>query len=141
MSTYEPAHNVAVHGHAYAVKATGQDTRPFTAVRPDPEPCRCDEHKYGQRPGAGAVLYSGPDAVMLLIHGAIRDGRYEDIGADFDRVQHGIHAEFDASERRFARTLAPAWQAFLRHDAVRKQRGAEAAPVVQAQPQMQWAVA
>jgi hypothetical protein len=134
MSTYEPAHVEAVHGHAYAVRVPGQHTQPMPAVTPhgrpsvsrpaDDEACRCPEHKYGRRPGTDAVLYSGPDAVMLLTHAAIRDGRYEDIGADFDEVQHSIHASFDASERRFARALAPVWRAVQRHDEATKQAAA-----------------
>jgi hypothetical protein len=117
---YLPVHDAAVHGPAYAVKEPGRDTQPIAAVRPagtrpaSDEPCRCPEHKYGHRPGTDAVLYSGPDAVMLLTHAAIRDGRYEDIGADFDAVQHRAHARFDASERRTARTLAPAIRAWQR---------------------------
>ena len=77
MSAYEPVHDPAVHGHAYAVRVPGQDTQPFTAVRPadlppcrcaecqagrnPAAPCRCDQHKYGQtcRSAApSAVLYS-----------------------------------------------------------------------------------
>jgi hypothetical protein len=120
-ASYEPAHDPAVHGPAYAVKESGHDTQPFTAVRPfltaghPPNPgCRCDEHKYGQRPGTDAVLYTGPDAVMLLIHGAIRDGRYEDVHAYADEAQHAIAARFDAVERRYQRTLAPAIRAWQR---------------------------
>ena len=78
------------------------------------QPCRCDQHKYGHRPGNDAVLYSGPDAVLLMINAAIRDGRYEDIHADFDAVQHSVHADFDASARRFARALQPAVRAWHR---------------------------
>ncbi len=33
-ATYEPAHDEAVHGHAYAVKQEGQNTGPFAAVHP-----------------------------------------------------------------------------------------------------------
>jgi hypothetical protein len=119
---YLPVHDPAVHGPAYAVKRPGTSTQPFPAVRPYvPQPCRCDQHKYGHRPGADAVLYSGADAVMLLTHAAIRDGRYEDVGAYADQVQHSIHASFDASERRFARALAPAWRAWQRADMARKE--------------------
>jgi hypothetical protein len=85
-----------------------------TQLPAPPRPCRCDEHKYGHRPGNDAVLYAGPDAVLLMINSAIRDGRYEDIPADFDRVQHGVHARFDAAERQFARALQPAVRAWHR---------------------------
>ena len=33
-ATYEPAHNEAVHGHAYAAKRPGEDTHPFASARP-----------------------------------------------------------------------------------------------------------
>lgn len=93
---------------------------------PHPEPCRCDQHKYGQRPGTDAVLYAGPDAVTLTINSAIRDGRYEDIGADFDAVQHRAHAGFDASMRRIRRTLEPAVRADQRFQAAQAAKAAAA---------------
>ena len=112
---YLPVFDPDIHGHAYAAKHPGQDTRPFAAVRPYVQPatppqCRCDAHKYGRNPGTDAVLYAGPDAVMLMVNAAIRDGRYDDIGADIDARQHSIHADFDAVGRRFGRKLAPVWQ-------------------------------
>ena len=83
-----------------AFPALPDETRPFTAVEaaeairvpgympaPEPQPCRCDEHKYGKRPGAGIVLYAGPDTVDMLCAMAVRDGRYEDIRGSFDDVE------------------------------------------------------
>lgn len=124
---YLPVHDPDVHGRAYAVKQEGHDTQPISAVRPylpvaavTPASCRCDQHKYGQRPGADAALYAGEDAVMLLIHGAIRDGRYEDVHAYADEAEHAIAAKFDAAERRSRRTLAPAIRAWQRADEARR---------------------
>jgi hypothetical protein len=111
--------NVTWHPGEYApgtfqgASLTGQPPEPPPPMEP-PGPCRCDEHKYGHRPGADAVLYSGPDAVLLLINGAIRDGRYEDVHAYADAVTHSVHADLDAAERRIRRTLAPAVQAWQR---------------------------
>jgi hypothetical protein len=112
---YLPVHVEAVHGHAYAVRVPGQHTQPMPAVRPYvPQPCRCDEHKYGQNPGTDAMLYVGPDAVHLMINSAIRDGRYEDLRADYARKLHGVHADFDAAGHHARRTLAPAIEAWQR---------------------------
>lgn len=132
-----------VHGHHYAVKVPGYDTQPFAAIKPYPPclcdkcqwamnvaggfdgECRCDQCRYEQRPGADAVLYSGPDSVLLSIFAAIRDGRYADIHAEADEAQHAIHASFDAAERRTRRTLAPALRAWQRADEARKRAAVE----------------
>ena len=101
-----------------------ETARPFILTGPDVprvDSCRCPDCKYGRRPGNDAVLYAGPDAVMLLIHSAIRDGRYEDVHAYADEAEHAIAAKFDASERNARRTLAPAIRAWQRADAARKQ--------------------
>ncbi len=43
-ATYEPAHNPAIHGNAYAVKQEGQDTGPFAAVHPYFQPAPTWNH-------------------------------------------------------------------------------------------------
>jgi hypothetical protein len=91
-----------------------------TPAAPQVPWCRCPNCKYGQNPGADAVLYAGPDAVMLFIHAAIRDGRYEDVHAYADEAEHAIAAKFDAVERNARRTLAPAVRAWQRADEARK---------------------
>ena len=90
------------------------------STQPD---CRCDEHKYGQRPGAGAVLYSGPDVVLLLERAAIRDGRYEDAIAYADERMSLLHAKCEAAVLQTRRTLAPAWLADQRFQAARAAEG------------------
>lgn len=74
-------------------------------MEPGGPPCRCDEHKYGQRPGAGVVLYAGPDVVETSWLAALRDGRYEDIDAYADLAEMRIEAEFEAHERNAWRTI------------------------------------
>lgn len=102
-----------------AFTPTWDEATPASVARHD-EPCRCDNHKYGQRPGCDAVLYSGPDAVLLMINAAIRDGRYEDIHAWLDQKRHDDHAKLDAAERQTRRTLAPAIRAWQRFNAARR---------------------
>ncbi len=96
---------------------TAKHERPVAAARPyvqQPRP------EHARHPGTEAVLYAGPDAVLLMILAAIRDGRYEDIHAYADEAQHAIHARFDAVQRHARRTLAPAVRAWQRADAARK---------------------
>ena len=92
-------------GLARAAKETGKDTVTFGAVRHD-QPCRCDEHKYGQRPGTDAILYAGQDVVYLMERAAIRDGRYEDAEAFGARVHRGRLADFDAHFEHVRQTLS-----------------------------------
>ena len=100
----------------------------LTAQLPTPHvPCRCDEHKYGQRPGVGAVLYSGPDAVLLLERAAIRDGRYEDAIAYADERMSLLHAKCEAAVLQTRRTLEPAWLVEQRFQAAKAAAGTEAA--------------
>ena len=86
----------------------GQPTQAFTPewTQPQPRPCRCDDCKYGQRPGADAVLYTGADAVYLLERAAIRDGRYEDAQAFGTKVHLGRMADFDAHHEHVRQTLS-----------------------------------
>ena len=126
MSTYEPA--PGLHDRPVAVKHPGYDTHPFAAVRPYapqnacvPETCRCDEHKYGHRPGTDAVLYAGPDAMALVERAAIRDGRYEDALAYADHIAAELHAKCEAAAFSTRRTLEPAWEPI---DAWRRGRAA-----------------
>ncbi len=76
--------------------------------------CRCPDCKYGRRPGNDAVLYAGEDAMLLMINSAIRDGRYEDTRADYERRLHSVHADFDAAWHHARRTLEPAIRAWQR---------------------------
>ena len=100
------------------------ETRAFTAVElaeattePEPEParhddpCRCDEHKYGQRPGNGLILHTGPDVVNLMIDRALRDGRYEDIEAyAHDAAPLKVHLPAVEAARRIHRDVASGYQ-------------------------------
>ena len=73
---------------------------------PVPQPCGCDECKYAQSPpGAGVVLYTGPDVTETLLNAAIRDGRYEDIEARFDDIEIAAESRFSAAERNAWRTI------------------------------------
>lgn len=81
------------------------------AIQPRFEPCRCDACKYGHAPGAGAVLDMRPGVSRRLELSAIRDGRYDDIDAEFDEVQAHYVTGFAAAARNFARAMEPLRQA------------------------------
>ena len=76
--------------------------------------CKCDGCRYGNVPGADAVLYTGPDAMWLLWRAAIRDGRYDDIDAYAEDVApYLIHAPAIATARRIHRSIEPLLQRAL----------------------------
>ena len=120
------------HGiHAMPAPDWRHDTMPgFPAVRAQPEPepmippcrceqcewavdvaggfngpCNCDACKYGQRPGAGIVLYSRPGSADLLWALDVRDGRYEDIEGLFDAAWRRSRQGFETAARNARRTF------------------------------------
>jgi hypothetical protein len=106
-----PAVPVPQHAAAMAGGYAEHHTGPFLAVTgspaPEPEPpCRCDYHKYGQRPGTGVVLYAGDDAVWLRFGQDIRDGWYEDIHAYVRKARRSIHEELDETAVGVRRAIA-----------------------------------
>ena len=84
-ATYEPVHDPAVHGPAYAVKQEGQNTGPFTAVHPYFQPvptwnhapsCGSCGNSFAGDPaavGTTPILAAAVDA-GLLVAGWQQDG-------------------------------------------------------------------
>jgi hypothetical protein len=92
---------------ALADPEADRSTTPISAVITEPaQPCRCDQHKYGQpRPGSGVLLYAGPGGEDLRWNMHIREGWYEDVCA-FDGDAWGrIHDPAIATAERIRRDI------------------------------------
>jgi hypothetical protein len=73
--------------------------------------CRCDDCKYGKTPGAGVVLYYGPDVVAMTEAAAIRDGRYEDTETyASDHAPVNVHLPAMATLRKISRNISTGHQ-------------------------------
>jgi len=100
VGAYIPAHNPAVHGHAYAVKAQGTATGPFTAVPPLPprqvqyeQPCPygCPVRLQPLGGDPRILLYAGPGIATRNWVAKVREGAWDDIPALFDAAHARVH--------------------------------------------------
>jgi hypothetical protein len=114
MSTYQPAHVEAVHGHAYAVKAPGQHTQPMPAVTLKPEarqyeqPCEFGCPVRPQVPGGDprALLYAGPGIAIRNWEAKVREGAWVDIPGEFDAAHARVHMPAIKVNRHIRRDLS-----------------------------------
>lgn len=82
---------------------TRQRPRPYV-----PDPCRCDQCKYGQRPpepGKDALLYYGPGVVDRTWQARVRTGQWDDIPAAFDTATARVHLAAAGGSRKICRDI------------------------------------
>jgi hypothetical protein len=98
--------------YAQADPEADQSTAPIPAARPGParpepaQPCRCDEHKYGQQqPGSGVLLWTGAGGEDLRWHMHIQEGWYEDVCAFSSAAWRRMHEPAIATARRIQRDI------------------------------------